>query len=1730
MHMKNINRCLLLLCCLLMVNQSWSKTWLVSNTSLDQFTENSLPYILSNINEGDIVTFDSGLIGKAIDLESGEGSIQTESNCSIIGNGVTIKNGYFYLIASTKVEGITFESMEIGFYGAQEVTFTNCTFIDNCDEYTFYNGEEATQAYFEGCSFISKSKLTQFKLDENLPKEIYLTSCSFYNGTSVNKPLFYTNGESIDKFILTNCALISTYKISDFPISSGGYNVIKSDLYEGSQKQESDIAGTDIEDPFILIDNIPYVRPVSNAYQHLPANQTFNDNNIRIPYKDIKGNIIDYTYDTHSGASQETRSDLVALTGISLNKSSVKFTLFQKEINETLIVSPTPENAVFDKNLLKWSSSNPEIATVNENGVITAVAPGETTIKVIYDEKESIMSTCDVEVFKYITVTNKEEEGEGSLNAILSALQDGDIISFSDELKDTPITLPNANQTDASDKRNQINKSIKILGNGVTLAGQCLTLKAQGVVTIENLNFQNSGINARYNTDTIYIRNCKFEENSKLNVNNTQTAIYAPTSSALVVEGSLFNNNTTATAIYAEWNKGYNAHIHLTSCSFINTRNESTYSAYDSPGNIIHVPYIDGMEGSSLQRPTEIILTNCVIQDNPPRNEGAVSPAISAPIIRSKGYNVIKGLIATKLTGSQSKIFDTVVNELSSDKKDVVSASMQNPIIADNGIYKVVSGRSAENHFPGNTSIPGVNLPSTDINENTINYTSSTHSGANQETIQATQEIKDIKLFTPNSTLNSGKTTDIEVIISPENAKSENFTWTSNKEDKATVNDGVVTALAKGENAEVSITAKYGKKEATLDLLINGTLATGVTFKKENDTVYIGYPKQLIASVVPENAAYQLQWSSSDETIATVDEKGNITPKAKGTTTITVKEIENESISASCTISIEKPDYTNGVFLVNEDWYMHFNGTVNYLTPEGKWLYRVIQQENPDHELGATTQFGTIYGDKFYLVSKQEKDPGAVIAGSRFAICDAKTMKLEQEFKTIEYNGNNGDGRSFLGVDEKTGYVSTSNGIYIFDLKNNQFTGKIEGTEGDGQGGGDPENNPNLYSGQVGTMLRIGDRVFANHQKKGLLVINPATNKVDTVLDKYHFTAIAQSKDGDLWAGTTQDITGGPSGNRADKRLIKIDPWTLSITEIPLTIEGPYVNWGAWRADAFCASGKENKLYWRDMPTFFGKTIYEYDIATNTTRTLFDLTKYENGRWRIYETGFRIDPVTNNLYISVNGGEPINQGGACNRTLKLDPSTGEVSTYELDEYYWFPAMYVFPDNEKPVIGELSDKLTLTSKHLTVPLHVTDADNMDATIIKSVSNKNTELIEATIIRDELRLTLLKSVTETESAVLALTFNSNGKIITKEITVSAENIELIPATGIKINQSAASMTVGDVLQLTAAVQPDNAADKDVLWSSSDASTVSVTANGLIKAVKAGTATITVRSAYEEVEAKCVVTVSNPVVTPPEVVFQLNKQALTLYVNQMEQLTTNAESDQSVEWSTSDASVATVNNGQAIAHKTGSATITALNKATGKSASCEIAVQETDILPEVDVEETAAYIIFPRLEEADYYLVSVYKRINGLQTLAFMLKVGKDGSLLRSTRAQSGDINIYLSNLETGTEYVTVIEAMRTKLNGKDEVIKVLSTPSFMTSSSTGNNLVSAQKPEVYYHGNTLLLKGMEEYTCYIVTLNGQVRETFDIAASEEIHQTNLSAGIYLLTGIKENKKVTFKFIAK
>ena len=84
---------------------------------------------------------------------------------------------------------------------------------------------------------------------------------------------------------------------------------------------------------------------------------------------------------------------------------------------------------------------------------------------------------------------------------------------------------------------------------------------------------------------------------------------------------------------------------------------------------------------------------------------------------------------------------------------------------------------------------------------------------------------------------------------------------------------------------------------------------------------------------------------------------------------------------------------------------------------------------------------------------------------------------------------------------------------------------------------------------------------------------------------------------------------------------------------------------------------------------------------------------------------------------------------------------------------------------------------------------------------------------------------------------------------------------PVTGISLNKTSLSLDAGDTYTLTATVSPSNAANKSIVWSSSDESIASVDRNGVVTALKKGTATITAKAQDgSNVSRSCTVTVNS------------------------------------------------------------------------------------------------------------------------------------------------------------------------------------------------------------------------------------------------------------------------------
>ncbi|MBR4748839.1 MAG: Ig domain-containing protein [Abditibacteriota bacterium] len=174
---------------------------------------------------------------------------------------------------------------------------------------------------------------------------------------------------------------------------------------------------------------------------------------------------------------------------------------------------------------------------------------------------------------------------------------------------------------------------------------------------------------------------------------------------------------------------------------------------------------------------------------------------------------------------------------------------------------------------------------------------------------------------------------------------------------------------------------------------------------------------------------------------------------------------------------------------------------------------------------------------------------------------------------------------------------------------------------------------------------------------------------------------------------------------------------------------------------------------------------------------------------------------------------------------------------------------------------------------------------------------------------------------------------------KVTVKAASV---PVTGVTLSDADIKLKKGESATLTATVSPSDATDKNVTWSSDDASVATVSSDGVVTAVGAGTVKVRVKTRDGGFTAKCKVRVTVPVTG-----VTLNKKDLTLTKGASETLTaTIAPSDATntnVSWKSYDESVATISaDGTVTAVGGGKTKVRVKTKDGGFTAYCWIRVK--------------------------------------------------------------------------------------------------------------------------------------------------------------------------------------------
>ena len=207
-------------------------------------------------------------------------------------------------------------------------------------------------------------------------------------------------------------------------------------------------------------------------------------------------------------------------------------------------------------------------------------------------------------------------------------------------------------------------------------------------------------------------------------------------------------------------------------------------------------------------------------------------------------------------------------------------------------------------------------------------------------------------------------------------------------------------------------------------------------------------------------------------------------------------------------------------------------------------------------------------------------------------------------------------------------------------------------------------------------------------------------------------------------------------------------------------------------------------------------------------------------------------------------------------------------------------------------------------------------------------------------------LVTAVKEGTAIITAAANDGSGKYATCTVKVGSTPVE-VPVTGITVNPSELLLEEKEAKELKATVEPANATNKGVIFSSSNTNVAVVSNDGLVTAVNNGTAIITVTSKENSsIIAKCSVKVGKPVMVTDVTVqpAELKLKTDGTYQLSVSVLPSNAD-ERGVTFESSNTAVATVSaSGLVTAKGPGTATITATAKdGSGKKATCTVTVTQ-------------------------------------------------------------------------------------------------------------------------------------------------------------------------------------------
>jgi len=185
------------------------------------------------------------------------------------------------------------------------------------------------------------------------------------------------------------------------------------------------------------------------------------------------------------------------------------------------------------------------------------------------------------------------------------------------------------------------------------------------------------------------------------------------------------------------------------------------------------------------------------------------------------------------------------------------------------------------------------------------------------------ESVSTIKMNYDNYNLGLKKTVKLVATVSTETATNQKVFWTTSNERVATVSQkGKVTGISVGYATITAMALDGSEVETNCEIRVVRPVTT-VTISDTSLAMLVGEVEHLSAKIKPSNATFKkAKWSSSDETVAIVDDDGSVIAVKAGTTVITAEAQDNTGKKAICYVTIYDRVASTGITLQDKKLVM----------------------------------------------------------------------------------------------------------------------------------------------------------------------------------------------------------------------------------------------------------------------------------------------------------------------------------------------------------------------------------------------------------------------------------------------------------------------------------------------------------------------------------------------------------------------------------------------------------------------------------------------------------------------------------------------------------------------------------------------------------------------------------------------------------------------------------------